>query len=221
MARDPRSSVGSPAVIDSAEEVGAAAPGPRRGRSGWGRLREWVLIVVIALVAALALKTFVVQAFYIPSGSMEPTIHIGDRVLVDKLAYDFGRVHTGDIVVFRKPPSDYDPGVTDLIKRVIGLPGETLRSGPHGEIFVNGHLLAQPWLTPKAEASPGPAICSTNQVDCTNGVLHLPANEYFMMGDNRGNSDDSRYFGPVSGNLIVGKAFVRIWPLSRLHWFAH
>ena len=79
----------------------------------------------MAVLAAILIRSFVVQPFYIPSGSMEPTLHVGDRVLVNKLSYDFHAVHRGDIVVFKKPPNDTSPGVKDLIKRVIGLPGET------------------------------------------------------------------------------------------------
>jgi signal peptidase I len=185
---------------------------------------EWVVIAVVALLAALAVKTWVVQAFVIPSGSMEPTIQVGNRVLVDKLAYDFESVHAGNIVVFRRPPADIGGGnYRYLIKRVVGLPGETLRSGPHGEIYVDGKLLHQPWLSPGAKASPGPPICDhapgMSLVDCVGDTLHLPKGEYYMMGDNRGNSDDSRYWGPVPGRLIVGQAFLRIWPLSRIHLF--
>jgi signal peptidase I len=187
----------------------------RRRRSGL----EWIAIIAAALLAALLIKTFLVEAYVIPTGSMEPTIEPGDRVLVDKISYDLHAVHVGDIVVFHKPPADLQPGIDVLIKRVIGLPGETLRSGPHGEILVDGRPLAQPWLTASARADPGPAICSINRTDCVGATLHLPRGEYFMMGDNRGDSEDSRYFGPVPGRLIIGHAFLRFWPLSRVAWF--
>lgn len=192
----------------------------RRGRG----LVEWIVILAVALLAALVVKTWVLQAFVIPSGSMEPTIKIGDRVLVDKLAYDFKPVKAGNIIVFRKPATDITGGnIKDLIKRVVGLPGQTLRSGPHGEIYVDGRLLHQPWLSAAARRSPGPPICdpgpSYSHVDCVGSTLHLPKGEYFVMGDNRGDSDDSRYWGPVSSNLIVGQAFLRIWPPSRIHLF--
>ena len=105
-----------------------AQPQGKQSPSGARRhvLVEWVVIVIVALVAALLIKTFAIQAFYIPSQSMEPTLMPGDRVLVNKLAYDFHPVHTGDIVVFRRPPNDTTPGIDDLIKRVIGLPGQTV-----------------------------------------------------------------------------------------------
>lgn len=166
---------------------------------------EWVIILLAALLVAVLLHLFVVQAFYIPSGSMEPTLVPGDRVLVDKLSYDFHGVRRGDIVVFLKPSADTTPGIKDLIKRVIGLPGERIASGPDpGEVLINDKPIAQPWLTVSAKAAPGPNIRS--QV--------LPRGEYFMMGDNRGDSADSRIIGPVADRLIVGRAFVRVWPFS-------
>jgi signal peptidase I len=207
--------------------AGRSSDGPPTSverRSRTKGLVEWVVVIVVALVIAALLKTFVVEAFKIPSGSMEPTIQIGDRVLVDKLSFKLGgHPHTGDIVVFDKPPAFYDaddPNVTDLIKRVVGTPGESLQSGPGGRtIYVDGKLLAQPWLSAAARADPGPAICSQLRTDCVGQTLHLPAGQYLVMGDNRGDSYDGRYFGPISGHLIVGRAFVRVWPLSRLHWF--
>jgi signal peptidase I len=195
---------------------------PSRTRS----VAQWAVVIVAALLIAGLLKTFVIEAYSIPSGSMEPTIQVGDRVLVDKLSYDFGRhPHTGDIVVFSKP-ADFDATdpadggtIKDLIKRVVGTPGEYLRTGPDGVIYVDGRVLPQPWLSAAARADPGPAICSQDRTDCTGMTLHLPPGEYLVMGDNRDASDDGRYFGPIPGHLIVGRAFVRIWPLSRLHWF--
>jgi signal peptidase I len=166
---------------------------------------EWGGIVAVAVIAALLLRAFVVQPYYIPSGSMEPTLHVGDKVLVNKLSYDFHSVHRGDIIVFKTPPRDNSPGIKDLIKRVIGLPGETIWSGANGSIFINGQPISQPWMTPDARADPGPAIPR----------MVIPGGQYFVMGDNRGNSTDSRAFGPIAKSLIVGRAFLRVWPLSR------
>jgi signal peptidase I len=211
-------------VIEAVEPppTDTSAAATRRATSSRARgAVQWVVVIVVALVIAALLKTFVVEAFTIPSGSMEPTIEIGDRVLVDKLSYDFGRhPHAGNIVVFTTPPTFSEPGVKDLIKRIIGTPGQSLRTGAGGRIYVDGKLLAQPWLSATSRANPGPPICSTNnREDCTGDTLHLPAGEYLVMGDNRNNSDDGRFFGPISGRLIVGRAFVRIWPLPRFHWF--
>ena len=179
---------------------------------------QWFAVIVVALLAAALLKTYVVEAFAIPSGSMETTIMTGDRVLVDKLSYDFGHhPHSGDIVVFAKPPGFEDRNISDLIKRVIATPGESVRSAADGSIFVDGRLLSQPWLDANARTNPGPAICSYSRRDCVGRTLHLPAGMYLVMGDNRDDSSDGRIFGPITGSSIVGRAFVRFWPLTHLH----
>ncbi len=158
---------------------------------------------MVAIVAAILLRTFVIQPYYIPSGSMETTLMIGDKVLVNKLAYDFHPVHRGDVIVFRKPPNDYSPGIKDLIKRVIGLPGETI-SAANGSVYIDGRRLNEPWLPKGTTTAAFPPV-------------HIPKGEYFVMGDNRGNSADSRVIGPISGNLIVGRAFLIVWPIGRIN----
>lgn len=221
---------GAPGLVSSEKgaEPAAATTGAKGKRSRGARsLIEWAAIILAALLVAFLIKTFLVQAFYIPSASMEPTLQPGDRVLVDKLSYSLHAVHRGDIVVFHKPADDNDPTVTDLIKRVIGLPGETIASGPNGEILINGHAISQPWLTPAAEAAPGPPITNRNQLgqpDCANtgppvNYCVIPKGDYFMMGDNRGDSSDSRAIGPIPKRLLIGRAFVLIWPPSRITWF--
>jgi signal peptidase I len=163
---------------------------------------EWGAILVVAVLAAILIRTFVVQPFFIPSGSMEPTLAVGDRVLVNKLSYHVHSVHRGDIIVFTKPANDNSPGVKDLIKRVIGLPGETI-SGQNGHVLIDGRQLAEPWLPKGETTSPFPSTA-------------IPAGDYFMMGDNRGDSADSRIIGPVPRHLFIGRAFVRVWPVSRI-----
>ncbi|HTV12260.1 MAG TPA: signal peptidase I [Acidimicrobiales bacterium] len=191
---------------------------PRSSNAGRNALVEWVLIVVVALVAALLVKTFAVQAFFIPSQSMEPTLQPNDRVLVDKLANDFGAVGTGDIIVFRRPPSDTSP-IGDLIKRVIAGPGQSIYVA-NCKVYVNGKELSQPYL-PKGWEDASSEYCTVWDAP---GMLDLPdpytvpAGHYFVMGDNRKDSDDSRYWGPVPASYIVGEAFVRMWPPSRLGW---
>jgi signal peptidase I len=165
---------------------------------------EWGAILVVAVVAAILIRSFVVQPFFIPSGSMEPTLKIGDRVLVNKLSYDVHSVHRGDVVVFNKPANDYSPGVKDLIKRVIGLPGETI-TAQNGEVDINGRPLHESWL-------------ARGTFTQNFGPVVIPPGRYFMMGDNRGDSADSRVFGPVSSHLFIGRAFALVWPLSRLGW---
>ena len=170
---------------------------------------EWGLIIGVAVVLTLVVRAFVFEAYFIPSGSMEPALQPGNRVLVNKLSYDLHSVHRGDIVVFSRPPTETNANIKDLIKRVIGLPGDTIQSGPAGEILIDGKPLSQPWLTQSAMANPGPPVPK----------MTLPPDQYYVMGDNRGDSEDSRYIGPISGNLIVGRAVLRVWPLSSIKLF--
>ena len=189
---------------------------PRASSSRW--IREGIIVVVVAVLVAVLLRTFVVQTFYIPSGSMEPTLQIGDRILVNKLSYDLHGVHRGDIVVFSRPPTENcgGPQVNDLVKRVIGLPGDVV-SLSGGYVYIDGKRLDESWL-PSSEqgvTTAGPPGTSSNLAH----PYRVPANDYFMMGDNRTDSCDSRYWGPISKSLIVGKVEVRVWPLSSFHLF--
>ena len=154
------------------------------------------------MVAAILLRTFVIQPYFIPSGSMEPTLQVGDKVLVNKLSYHFHAVRRGDVVVFKRPPHDYNPDIKDLIKRVIGLPDETI-SAHGGHVFIDDRQINEPWL---------PKNVSTADF----GPVHVPAGDYFVMGDNRSNSADSRVIGPIPGNLIVGRAFLIVWPIGHI-----
>jgi signal peptidase I len=188
-------------------------------RSHW--LRETGIVVIVALVAALLLRTFVVQTFYIPSGSMEPTLQIGDRILVNKLSYHLHGVDRGNIVVFRRPADENCGGepVADLVKRVIGLPGETisLSKGPKGYVLINGKRLDETWLPSSMQGKtyPGPSGTPYN----LSKPYVIPSNDYYVMGDNRGDSCDSRYWGPISKSLIVGKVDVRVWPITSIKFF--
>ena len=197
-------------------QPGATLPAAGGRRSHW--LREGVVVVVVALAVALLLRTFVVQTFFIPSGSMEPTLQIGDRILVDKLSYHLHGVNRGDIVVFARPPFENcgGPPVDDLVKRVIGLPGDTLWLFG-GNVYIDGKRLDETWLpaSEKGLTSQGPAGSATNLAR----PYHVPPDRYFVMGDNRQDSCDSRYWGPIPRSLIVGKVELRVWPLSALHLF--
>jgi signal peptidase I len=210
-------------VTSPTDDISPAAPGGPPGRAAAPKkahwLRELLIVVVVAVGLAVLLRTFVVQTFSIPSGSMEPTLHIGDRIVVDKLAYDLHGVGRGDIVVFARPPAEDCAGapVADLVKRVIGLPGETISLSGNGYVLVNGKRLDETWL-PESEQGktyPGP---SGNPYSLDH-PYKIPANHYFMMGDNRGDSCDSRYWGPIPKSLMVGKVDLRIWPLTRFHFF--
>lgn len=172
----------------------------RRGRA----LLEWVAIIAVTVVLVLVIKTFFVQAFFIPSGSMEPTLKPGDRVLVEKTGYT---IHRGNIIVFKKPPTDNAPGITDLIKRVIGMPGDRI-SAHGGYVYINGHKLNEHWLP---QVDQGVTTELRTQV--------VPKGTYFVLGDNRTNSDDSRFIGDISKKLVVGKAFLLIWPLNSITTF--
>ena len=182
--------------------------------SGLRNIVEWVVIAGGALLVAFIIKTFLLQAFYIPSLSMAPTLKVNDRVLVNKLSYDLHDVNRGDLVVFENPG---DEGTTtkDLIKRVIGLPGETVEARD-GRILINGQVLDEPYLERDIETRG--AICNTETKPGCQGPdkIVVPEDQYFVMGDNRANSRDSRIFGAIPESLIIGRAVVRGWPVTAL-----
>lgn len=161
---------------------------------------------MLALVVAFVVRTYVAETFYVPSTSMWPTLKAGDRIIVDKLA---GTVHVGDIVVFKRPPAEDcgGPPVPDLVKRVVGLPGQTV-SARGGQVYVTGKLLAEPWL-PSGRQS----------YTTMSKPYHVPSGDYFVMGDNRVDSCDSRIWGPVKKSWIVGKVFLIMWPPSQFRFF--
>ncbi len=179
----------------------AATARKRRRSSGTRQLIEWVLLIGAALAIALLIKTFLFQAFYIPSESMEPTLQVHDRVLVNKLSYKLHDIHRGDIVVFTKPKGEASD-IKDLVKRVIGLPGETVE-GRDGHVYIDGRQLEEPYLPDGMQTS-------------TFAAVPIPSNSIWVMGDNRPASRDSRYFGAIPESTVVGRVFVRIWPLTRL-----
>src|ERR671934_699213 len=226
--RDPSSTVRVPTMPTEADTGSTvrteglhAPPEPDRKRLSF--LRELPVLIILAVVLALVLKTFVVQAFFIPSDSMVPTLVREDRVLVNKVLY---HPHRADLIVFEDPHPDPQPDRSlvlgfvhwlsqglgfsqpsdeDFIKRVVGLPGETLEIRDH-EVLIDGKVLAEPYLTRSARAT---------MYDF--GPVHIPTDAVFVMGDNRGHSDDSRgSLGYIPLDRIIGRAFVRIWPPSRI-----
>jgi signal peptidase I len=219
------STPGTATSTDTPPPGGPTGPGDRPGEEATTGTRvrriilEWVVLIAAALAIAFLIKTFLFQAFYIPSGSMEPTLMIGDRVLVNKLSYDFHDVHRGDIIVFTAPPDARSDGIDDLVKRVIGLPGETVTARSNGgidDVYINGRRLEEPYL---------PAGTSTTMTsvppDCgqppggTPGCV-VPPGRLLVLGDNRGDSKDGRFFGTITESSIVGRVFIKIWPLSHL-----
>jgi len=195
---------------DPDESAPLGEGGTKGGAYRW--VIEWAVILMAVLLVTVLMRTYVVQTFYIPSPSMVPTLAVGDRIMVNKLSYDLHGVHRGDIVVFKRPPLE-EQDFPDLVKRVIGLPGETI-SSRNGHIYVNGRLLSEPWLTPGAASYTGALPDDPHQQFNLPGPVKIPPGEYFVMGDNRTDSEDSRFFGPIPGGLIVGRAFAVVWPLS-------
>lgn len=198
--------------------------------AAWRFLRELGILTISALVIAVVIKSFLIQAFYIPSGSMIPTLVKDDRILVNRLAYRFGDIERGDIIVFADPtPTPQDQGFLggvvhwlgqgigvvrpaddDFIKRVIALPGETweIRGGV---AYVNGTKLDEPWVN-----AADPDTRSFGPETVPDGML-------FVMGDNRNHSGDSRFqppggLGYIPIDKVIGQAFVIIWPPSRMGW---
>jgi signal peptidase I len=199
-------------LLESGSE-GEVTPEPK-GRS-YRAVIEWAIILMAVVLSTLVLRTYVVQSFYIPSGSMLPTLQVGDRIIVNKLSYRLHDPHRGDVVVFARPPLE-DQAYADLVKRVIGLPGETISSSG-GDIYINGKRLSEPWL-PSGPNSYSGALSGGDpnpQFDLP-GPVKIPAGEYFVMGDNRKFSEDSRFFGPIPKSLIVGRAVAVVWPVSHL-----
>jgi len=193
--------------------VSDAPPAPSRP-SGLRNVLEWVLIAGGALLVAFVIKTFLLQAFYIPSLSMAPTLKENDRVLVNKLSYDLHDVNRGDVVVFESPPND-GSATKDLIKRVIGLPGETVEARD-GRVLIDGRVLDEPYIERDVQTR-GP-ICQIETLPGCVGAdkVVVPADMYFVLGDNRSNSRDSRFVGAIADDLIIGRAFVKVWPLTAL-----
>ncbi|MCQ3805710.1 MAG: signal peptidase I [Acidimicrobiaceae bacterium] len=186
---------------------GEAQPPPQLART----MVEWVVVAGFALALALLIRTFLVQAYYIPSSSMADTLHEDDRVMVNKLSYRFGEVGRGDVIVFSKP--DNAPGViNDFIKRVIALPGETI-SFAAGQVLIDGELQTEPYVGSNLTFANGQLLNCANNPPAADRCL-VPEGMVFVMGDNREGSTDSRVFGPIDIDSIVGRAFIKLWPLG-------
>jgi len=204
---------------ESTDGAGGSAGPPPAGVRAKRIIFEWVVLIAAALAIAFLIKTFLFQAFYIPSGSMEPTLMIGDRVLVNKLSYDFHDVHRGDIVVFSAPPEARRDGIDDLVKRVIGLPGETVTARSVGgvdDVYINGRRLEEPYLPKGTSTDIGSVPPGCGQPAGGVPGCVVPAGRLFVLGDNRTDSSDGRVFGPIKASSIVGRVFVKIWPLGSI-----
>ena len=212
---------------DDADPSLAEHPADEHAPRFW---RELPILLILALAIAILLKTFLVQAFYIPSISMSPTLEKGDRILVCRICVRVGGIDRGDVIVFSDPHPD--PGVDrgpigaalhwlgegigvaqpeneDFIKRVVGLPGDVVELHD-GELFVNGEQVQEPYLNPEIDTSPYPPTT-------------VPDGMLFVLGDNRAHSGDSRFEPPVGVGFVpegavIGKAFVIVFPPSRWGW---
>lgn len=161
-------------------------------------LKELPILIITAVILAWLIKSFVVQPFYIPSGSMEPTLYPGDRVLVNKFLYRFKEPEPGNIVVFVPPGS----AEKDYIKRIVAVEGEEIEA-KNGKVYINGKSKSEPYIINMYNSS-------------SYGPEKIPSDHVFVMGDNRPNSRDGRVFGPLSNDKIVGKAFMIYWPPRRI-----
>lgn len=172
------------------------------------------MAIAVAILVALVIKTWVAQTFVIPSGSMENTLLVNDRVLVSKLSYRFGEVEKGNVVVFDNPECAERPGnclYAQLIKRVVGTAGDTIDTRD-GQLVVNGSVVTEPDVKAGSITRlSGP--CGRYR---EGEPITVPEGTIFVMGDNRNQSQDGRCFGPVSTDAVVGRAFLRVWPLDRL-----
>jgi signal peptidase I len=189
-----------------------------------GSLIELVTIVAVALGLALGIQAVLVKPFRIPSESMVPTLEIGQRVLVDRVTFRIGEPERGDVVVF-KPPAGADDNVcgirhpndspcprptarrsdTNFIKRVVAVGGDRIKV-IDGRVYLNGRRQQEPWIRPDSSCE----ICNLTR------EVQIPRGQYFMMGDNRGASADSRYWGPVPEDWLIGQAFITYWPPGRV-----
>lgn len=192
----------------------AVTPDARAPKHSTARaLRDWVVVIIVALGAALFVRVYVLQQFYISGPSMESTLYQNNRVLVNKLSYRLHDIHRGDVVVFdRVTTSDGVVAHDDLIKRVIAVGNDTIEI-KKCIVYVNGKAIAEPYLDKDVLAlvDPNDRCRVANMPQLT-----VPDEQLFVMGDNRPESFDSRSFGAISEDLVVGRAFAVVWPLSRL-----
>lgn len=192
------SSKSSP-VLDST--AGKAAPPPK---SPWKIWLDNFQILFVALILALLIRVFIAEPRFIPSDSMVPTLQVGDRLVVEKISYRFHPPQFGDIVVFDPPPQLQELGFAKdqaFIKRIIGQPGQTV-SVVNGQVAIDGRSLTEPYIAAPPDYQLPP--------------VQVPSDQYFVMGDNRPNSNDSHVWGFLPQDNIIGRAWLRFYPLNRL-----
>jgi signal peptidase I len=191
----------------------AKAKAKPKTKSSTRNMIEWAVVILGAVLIAVVVRTFVLQTFWIPSPSMSPTLIKDDRVLVNKLSYKFHDVNRGDVVVFERPPNEPPSNIKDLIKRVIGVPGDRV-SVLDGKVRINGEVLDEPYVNGLQTTLDSCPITYVPGID-TEAGFEVPDDELLVMGDNRVNSHDGRCFGPIDEDLVVGRAFFLMWPPGR------
>jgi signal peptidase I len=202
-----------------------------RSKSTMGSILELVGIVLVALGLALGIQAFIVKPYRIPSGSMEPTLEVGQRVLVNRIGMHFGKPHVGEIAVFHPPegaeqeqcgvdsritpggsacsePVPKEDNATNFIKRVVAGPGDTIK-------IIEGHVIRNGKRESDSYINPCPGVSECNFPT----PIKIPPGHWFMMGDNRGESDDSRFWGPVPTGWVIGEAIATYWPPDRIGIF--
>jgi len=160
-------------------------------------LSEWVIIIAIAFVLSIVIRNYLIDTRIVPTGSMLPTIQLQDRLIVDRIFYKYDTIERGDVIVFTAPmDADEDK---DLVKRTIGLPGEKLEV-KEGAVYINDKVLNEPYVVEPADYNYGPVT--------------IPEDSYFMLGDNRRYSKDSHVWGYVPADNILGRVWIRYWPME-------
>jgi signal peptidase I len=187
-------------------EPARVAPAQPGGRRAVGCLFDLLETLVLTLLLFLGLQTFVVQPYQVKQESMEQTLDPGDYVLVDKLTPHFDPYKRGDIVVFAPPPAFSGGETTPFIKRIVAVGGDLVEIRDDGYVYVNGRRLDEPYLYGAPPTDPGPGVSR----------WLVPPGDYFVLGDHRNDSADSRIFGPISGASIIGRAWLRYWPPGRM-----
>ena len=185
----------------------------QKQRSQMRAIWEWVFVVVVAISAAMLIRVFLFQQYYIDGPSMQTTLMPEDRVLVNKMSYKLHDIHRGDVIVFDRVTNEVQHD--DLIKRVLGLPGETLEIRSC-IVYIDGVQVNEPYLNPEQTSQVEPSARCGSHTDMAPVVV--PEEMVFVMGDNRVQSFDSRDFGPIDSDKVRGRAFVVIWPVSAWAW---
>ncbi|HYN33513.1 MAG TPA: signal peptidase I [Ilumatobacteraceae bacterium] len=196
-----------PRPADEPERAPEVVPAADKSSSGARAFFDWIVVIAVALLVAFVVRTFVLAHFVVEGSSMYSTLETGDRVFVNKLSYRLHDPNRGDVVVLHQITGASE---RDLIKRVIALPGETVEVR-NCAILIDGRLLNEPYLDPEVVT---PTDCGGDY--SLNGPV--PENHVFVMGDNRGGSQDSRVIGPINEDDLVGRAFVVFWPQSHWQW---